>query len=316
MTRRLHELDALRGFALCGIMLVNTWQHTQRHAPRAERGAVDWVVENLMQGRFYPIFSFLFGLSFVLFLRSAAERTAGPRVVLLRRLAVLALLGLAHHVVNPGEVLLPYAIFGVLVLLPGSYLPRFPVAVLGVVLIAWAVSQAGGTLLIPGLFALGMALMEYAPSGRLLAPVFLVSAALGAAFTWLWVRGMSDLALPLHPGTYAVAGLTCATAYATGLLLLLRTRLRGPLLGALSPLGRMALTNYLMSTPIILLALPLLTADPARGGVVVLSAAVLAFQIVFSRVWLARFRYGPLEWAWRSLTWMERVPNRRVGSHP
>ncbi|GAA2887107.1 hypothetical protein GCM10010517_50940 [Streptosporangium fragile] len=315
MTRRLHELDALRGFAVCGIMVVNTWQHARGPLKPHERGMVDWAVENLLQSRFYPIFSFLFGLSFVLFLRSAAERTEQPRAVLLRRLVALAGFGLVHQVVNSGEVLLPYAIFGVLVLLPASFAPRFAVLVLGVALTVWAVHQGGGVLLIPGLFALGMALMEYAPPERLLPPVFLVSAVLGAVLTWLWIRTMSDFSL-FYRGTYPAAGLAAATAYCTGLLLLLRTRLREPLLTALSPLGRMALTNYLMSTPIILLSLPLLAADPTGISVPALAAAVLAFQIAFSRMWLARFRYGPLEWAWRSLTWMEQVPNRRVGSHP
>ncbi|MFC7649780.1 heparan-alpha-glucosaminide N-acetyltransferase domain-containing protein [Streptosporangium lutulentum] len=124
VTRRLHELDALRGFAVCGIMVVNTWQHTRDHLKSPEQNAVDWAVDNLLQSRFYPIFSFLFGLSFVLFLRSAAQRTDHPWAALLRRLAVLAALGAVHQVVNPGEVLLPYAIFGALVLLPVSFLPR------------------------------------------------------------------------------------------------------------------------------------------------------------------------------------------------
>ncbi|MGC5010205.1 DUF418 domain-containing protein [Streptosporangium sp. DT93] len=315
VTRRLPELDVLRGFAVCGIMLVNTWQHTRDHLDNPGREAVDWGVENLLQGRFYTIFSFLFGLSFVLFLRSAAERTEYPRLVLLRRLAVLAAIGVLHQLVNSGEVLLPYAIFGVLVLLPASFLPRIAVALLGVVLTAWAVHQGGGVILIPGVFALGMAVMERPPSRRWLLPVFVVSAVLGAALTWLWVLASQDYSL-YYPGIYPAAGLAAATAYCTGLLLLLRTRAGGALTAALAPLGRMALTNYVVSTPVILLSLPLLTADPTRVTGLVFALAVLVLQILFSRAWLARFRYGPLEWVWRRLTWMERVPNRRIGSHP
>ncbi|MEU8206626.1 DUF418 domain-containing protein [Streptosporangium sp. NPDC049046] len=312
---RLHELDALRGFAVCGIMVVNTWQHTREHLRESDRNAVDWAIDNLLQSRFYPIFSFLFGLSFVLFLRSAAARTAHPWAVLLRRLAVLAALGAIHQVFNHGEVLLPYAIFGVLVLLPASFFPQPAVVVLGVALTAWAVYQGGGIILVPGLFVLGMALMEHPPPEWLLFPAFVASTVLGVTLTWLWVVIAKDPAL-FHASVYPAAGLAAATAYCTGLLLLLRTRLRDLLLALLAPLGRMALTNYLMSTPIILLFVPLLVADTTRLAGVVLSAAVLALQVLFSRVWLGRFRYGPLEWAWRSLTWMERVPNRRIGSHP
>ncbi|MGW0587270.1 DUF418 domain-containing protein [Streptosporangium sp. NPDC002607] len=315
MTRRFHELDALRGFAVCGIMLVNTWQHTRDQLRNPGQNAVDWVIDNLLQSRFYPIFSFLFGLSFILFLRSAAERTESPRAVLLRRLAVLAALGALHQIVNPGEVLLPYAIFGALILLPASFFPQPAVVLLGVALTAWAVHQGGGVILIPGLFVLGMAMMQRPPPEWLLPFAFAASVVLGVALTWLWVRIAGDPVL-FNRAVYPAAGLAAATAYCTGLLLALRTRLRDPLLAALAPLGRMALTNYLMSTPIILLFLPLLTSDATRLAGVALSVAVLVFQVLFSRAWLARFRYGPLEWAWRSLTWMERVPNRRIGSHP
>ncbi|ACZ89286.1 DUF418 domain-containing protein [Streptosporangium roseum] len=314
MTRRLHELDALRGFAVCGIMLVNTWQHTREQLGAPDRNAVDWAIDNLLQSRFYPIFSFLFGLSFVLFLRSAAERTDHPRVVLLRRLAVLACFGLVHQLVNPGEVLLPYAIFGVLVLLPASFLPRPAVPVLGLAVTAWAVHEGGGMKLIPGLFLLGMAVMEYPPPEWLLPPSFAVSAVLAVGLGYLWIRTLDDPGL-FYRGTYPAAGLAAAVAYCTGLLLLLRSRPRDALLAVLAPLGRMALTNYLVSTAVILLALPLLTADPTRIAGVLLSAGVLALQVVLSRKWLARFRYGPLEWLWRRLTWMEAAPNRRIGSN-
>ncbi|MFG1750053.1 DUF418 domain-containing protein [Streptosporangium sandarakinum] len=311
--RRLHELDVLRGFAVCGIMVVNAWQHTRAHLPSPDRDAVDWGVENLLQGRFYPIFSFLFGLSFVLFLRSAAGRSRRPRAVLLRRLAVLACFGALHRLVNPDEVLLPYAAFGAAVLLPASFLPRAAVAVLGTAATAWAVNEGGGLILVPGLFLLGAALMRYAPPERLLPPAFAASAVLAVALTVLWFRTAADPAL-FHRGTYPAAGLATAAACCTGLPLLLRTRARRPLLAALAPLGRMALTNYLLSTVAILAALPLLLAVPTRAGVLALSAAVLAAQIVLSRLWLRRFRYGPAEWLWRCLTWLERVPNRRVMS--
>jgi uncharacterized protein len=35
-----------------------------------------------------------------------------------------------------------------------------------------------------------------------------------------------------------------------------------------------------------------------------------AMMLAFSRLWLSRFRYGPLEWLWRCLTYGRRFPNR------
>ncbi|MGP4016514.1 DUF418 domain-containing protein [Saccharopolyspora sp. 5N708] len=42
-----------------------------------------------------------------------------------------------------------------------------------------------------------------------------------------------------------------------------------------------------------------------------LATAILVVQWLFSRWWLKRFGYGPLEWAWRCVTWWQRVTLRR-----
>ena len=40
--------------------------------------------------------------------------------------------------------------------------------------------------------------------------------------------------------------------------------------------------------------------------------AVWTFQMVVSPLWLGRFRFGPAEWAWRSLTYWKAQPMRRI----
>ncbi len=51
-----------------------------------------------------------------------------------------------------------------------------------------------------------------------------------------------------------------------------------------------------------------------RGGWTVLLGCVVlsiwAAQLAWSPLWLARFRFGPAEWAWRSLTYWRRQPMR------
>ena len=76
--------------------------------------------------------------------------------------------------------------------------------------------------------------------------------------------------------------------------------------------GRMALTNYLLQ----IAALDLLFSGYALGlgqirPVVGLTAAVTCFavQALLSTVWLSRFRFGPAEWLWRSLTYGRMQPN-------
>src|SRR5690606_1139224 len=125
--RRIEALDVLRGFALCGILLVNIGPVTGMGYDAVEAGRISgpaapelWL-HMLVGGRFFPIFSFLFGIGFAIFLDSAADRHPRPRLLLLRRLAALGLLGALHQTLHPGEALLPYAVFGLLVLVPASF---------------------------------------------------------------------------------------------------------------------------------------------------------------------------------------------------
>jgi uncharacterized protein len=51
-------------------------------------------------------------------------------------------------------------------------------------------------------------------------------------------------------------------------------------------------------------------------AVVLICIAYFALQLVFSHWWLSRFRFGPMEWVWRTLTYGERPLMRRQTPHP
>ncbi len=79
------------------------------------------------------------------------------------------------------------------------------------------------------------------------------------------------------------------------------------LVARLAAVGRLALTNYLMHTVVMTsvfysYGLGLFGTIP-RARQMVFVAALLAFQLLISPVWLKYFRYGPVEWLWRSLTY-------------
>jgi len=140
---RIQALDVLRGFALCGIVLINIYQTLgMRDLPAG--------LEHFVMARFYVIFSLLFGIGFAIFLERAAARSDRPRVLLVRRFVFLALLGGLHHLLQPGEVLLPYAICGLLFLLPFSYARPVVNLVVGVALLGAGMLFVGGAGLIPG----------------------------------------------------------------------------------------------------------------------------------------------------------------------
>ena len=320
--RRIGELDALRGLALCGIIFVNIpavlW---------VQRGAdgqilpVPHAFDMFIQQRFFPIFSLLFGVGFGLFLAGAAQRADRPRVLLLRRLLALAGFGFLHQFLHPGEALLPYAIAGLLVLLPTSFLPWQANLPLGVALVATALAVfSGGVLLVPGLLLTGFALAQCGiPAvlhrrGPQVAAVF-GAASVASAACLVWQE--QD---PLNAGfthSSAIAGLCLAITYSTGLFLLWRTPVRRVLSATLAPLGRMALTNYVTAT---LLFVPLghllgLPQSTSWGTVIALAVGILVVQIAWSHAWLTHLRYGPLEWIWRCVTWWSVVPLRRAGAH-
>lgn len=100
-------------------------------------------------------------------------------------------------------------------------------------------------------------------------------------------------------------------AYIAALTLLLQPAAWKRRLAPLRAVGRMALTNYLLQS----VAFVLLFFGHALGwwgaGAfvnVMLAISVFALQIVGSIWWLRRFRFGPFEWLWRSLTYGKLQP--------
>lgn len=325
---RIQTLDVIRGFALCGILAVNIPQLAgmTMHVTGLDGHPIDPVANFLnlaVQLRFFPIFSFLFGVSFALFFESARQRTSHPRVVLLRRLVALLLLGVLHSLIYPGEALLPYALVGIVVLLPATFIPQTGIVLgIGCVLTALALWQHGGQLLIPGLFLLGLGvartgiLETLAQRTRTFAIVFVVSVAASIpALIW-------SIGDPLGMGAFsqspsgAIAGFVMAVAYTSGLALLMNTRASAFLTPLFAPLGRMALTNYVTATLLVLGTVAVLRTDGSTEADWPLAAAIwggiLIAQWAFSTLWLRAFRYGPLEWLWRMATWWMIVPNRRA----
>lgn len=324
---RIHALDTLRGFALCGILIINIYQQIVfRGAAAGTASQMPGAVQLLFYERFYPIFSILFGVGFAIFLQRAATRTDRPRVVLARRLVVLLLIGALHFLIHPGEILAAYALAGLVVLLPLSYLGGRAAFVVAIVLLLVGAQLVVGYGPIPGLLALGYAgAMLGVPAalerrtGRV-AVAFAVFGTLAVAWIVLAVR---DVGLPAvnvigGPGGGVslldpLAGIVTGLAYCCLMLLLLRTPLGPALSAVLSPMGRMALTNYLAASVLFLVAGPLLGIDDPGDlpQIVGLTLGIIVLQAVWSVLWLRSFRYGPAEWAWRCLTWWRRAPLRR-----
>ncbi|WP_052422409.1 DUF418 domain-containing protein [Nonomuraea candida] len=314
---RIAALDVLRGFALCGILPANIQPIAGGGDIVTGRAWLDLFVHH----RFFPIFSLLFGVGFALLMESASARGAAPRRLLLRRLLTLLAIGLAHYVLLwQGEILTVYALIGLLILLPSTWLPRWAVAGLAAAFLVTSLLAGGFYAMVPALFLLGSALVRYGVIDRIgrsaRGPALLAAAFAAGAAPVLWMQAYGDGLDPrIVRLASVVAGLLLAGLYACLVLALLNTPLQRAVRAVFAPLGRMALTNYLTATLLVLAAGHLVGGVPRTWPsetVILIAVAVLALQWLWSGLWLRRHHYGPVEWLWRWATWARRPPLRRT----
>lgn len=379
---RIAFLDALRGLGVLGILAVNvsfmaaTFEQTVVPTawPFANEGAslVAWfVVHVFFESKFITLFSLLFGASAWLVGGDPGdpERSGALR----RRLAWLALFGLVHGAfVWYGDVLLDYAVAGVLVLACRGWSARRLLAagglgfLAGLLFMTLAPPLLGLVSLVPAappppaafqggfaaslqanvvtwaqyrglvafftlpycapLMLLGLGLFKAGVLGggadpRVYRAGLLAGAlalALHAAATLAWVRsGFADgAAVARDELLQNLASPFVAFGYLSALALAGRR-----LAGLLAPLGRMAFSNYIAQS-LLVTALTYGGRGPGwfdrldRPALALVVVATWALQIGWSRWWLRRHESGPLEWAWRGLTWRRRMPWLRAGPSP
>ncbi|MFV9506886.1 MAG: DUF418 domain-containing protein [Oscillochloridaceae bacterium umkhey_bin13] len=126
-TERIATLDILRAFALLGIITVNMYMFShpfQNYLLPASSPLpwydqlATWFVHMFTEGKFYPLFSLLFGLGFALQLERAQARGGSFVPLYLRRLLVLLSFGLIHaYLIWIGDILTIYALLGGFLLL-------------------------------------------------------------------------------------------------------------------------------------------------------------------------------------------------------
>ncbi len=153
-------LDALRGFALCGVIIVNApFFGEPLWAMPEVRGVADaaalWATAALAAGKFFLIFSFLFGFGLARQLARATAAGQPARGPALRRLAGLFVFGVLHAtLLFFGDILMLYAVLGGLAWGLRGLAPRRMLALAGLVMAVAIPVQAGGIL---GLDALAQA---------------------------------------------------------------------------------------------------------------------------------------------------------------
>lgn len=393
---RIAVVDVLRAFALFGIVITHSVTGFLAGPEPVDDFMIftplDRAVAQLDHlftfGKFYTVFSFLFGLSFAIQLRNATQKGVAFSGRFTWRLVVLALMALAHGAFFAGDILIVYALMGLLlipfrnmrtktVLVVGLILVfNVPGLLLGAVLLAmpapspeqlqanaemqaqflqlaqqqFAIKQSGtlaelaqanltngilgkvifmvitGRLWITfGLFLLGMGAgrleifrdteVSRAFFRKLLLPTGLV--ALVTTFSE-WLSPVNEQMLSvgnlLRWFSFTVQQISLSAFYVAAITLLYWRRPSQGLLPLLAPVGKMGLTTYLGQTVFgVLLFYGLGLGLLGQIGAAAAVAAAMGFvvlQVVLAHAWAKRFKMGPAEWLWRSLTYFKLQPIR------
>ena len=162
---RILLLDALRGLALFGILLANIrywagWNFLDEEAKKALAGpsadVFDFLHTVLIDGKFYTIFSLLFGMGFALQLSRLEAKSAPATATYVRRMLVLLGIGLTHLLlIWVGDILALYALCGLALLAvrrwPGRWLLLAALILIVIPVIGQAVAWISGSPIETGL---------------------------------------------------------------------------------------------------------------------------------------------------------------------
>lgn len=394
-------LDLLRGLALMGIALANfpefaLWTFLSSDQQGAMTtadvdGAVRYVQFLLVDGKFYSIFSMLFGLGFALILMRHGRR------LFVRRMLILMVIGFLHLLfIWSGDILLLYAVGGLLlalsvghstaaalrgaggradwllltiavllILLPvgldaltefcgidfagpfyaawwrsaaehgineenfaswlrdaDDYGAMFDFLVQGAHERMWEFVEGHRLPKVVGLFLLGYLAGKHRLYTRLhqlpLRRWLVVMLVVGLPTSVLYACSATEghpWGLTVHSLLYAVSVVPFALAMVCAVCLLYLRRPSAAVFTWLAAPGRMALSCYIGHSLIgIVLYYGLGFGLGTTMGLVYVELTALTaflFQVLSCRLWLHYFRFGPLEWVWRMLTYGRRFPLKK-----
>lgn len=399
-SERIILLDVLRGFAIFGILMVNMPLMFEPITSMILGAKTDVSIVNKLseifikfffEGKFYVIFSMLFGYGFWIFINKSLNDGQSIIPVFRRRVFFLLLFGLFHITfLWAGDILLIYALFGFVLLLFRKVSDRG--------LVKWAiwigliptilsilsaffvylgslqpdvqaemvktfaqsneamqgvVSQAAEAYTNGSYFDTVMArLTEYQvllPAILFFYPMVLAMFLIGVwaarkgvlanytehlsffkkTFWWGLIVGtlfsisyaytyqtiqhnIPGPLVALSTASHTVGGFFLGLFYVSAIALMAAKGKIGWFAKIFAPVGRMALSNYLMHSIITaILFLPFgfgLFGKIGHLYGILLTITIFAIQIPLSRFWLSKFYFGPFEWLWRSLTYLKLQP--------
>jgi uncharacterized protein len=150
---------------------------------------------------------------------------------------------------------------------------------------------------------------------RMLVGGYAIGLPIGAIAAWLaYKQGFEPMQTVFVFSTYQVARVAMTLGHVAALLLICKAGWFAGLRRRLAAVGQMALSNYIAHSFVygfVFYGYGFGLFDRLeRYQLYFVVLAMWVFSLLVSPVWLAHFRFGPLEWCWRSLTYWKRQPMR------
>ena len=401
ITKRIEIVDALRGFSLAGIVIVHFIENYIAGPPTQDfmdathtsifDDIIDGIIFILIRGKFFALFSFLFGLSFFIQMDRAAGKGINFQGRFLWRILILLGIGYIHHLFYRGDILTIYAIVGIflipfyklstkwlLVFISVVFLGGFRYLIFSITggdqiftsiemspdneeIIAyykileegslWEVFKSNATqghlmkldfqfgvfsrgYLTFGFFLAGLLfgrirffekISEYKKLNKKILIgsiiVFILSFILSGILFSLTNTNGTNLSFNSWINMFALSFYDLSNIAMTfiliSLFIILWKTIKGEkFLRKFIPYGKMALSNYFVQTVIGTLILygwgfGQIGKWP-NSYIFLISILFIILQMSFSKWWLKKFIYGPIEWFWRSLTYFKNFPLKRI----
>ncbi|WP_054027579.1 DUF418 domain-containing protein [Bacillus sp. FJAT-28004] len=330
--KRIDVIDYLRGFALLGILLVNIpffLIRVQPPLPNSFDESYHHFLYLFVEGRFFTIFSFLFGYGFYIFMSRAKAKNENALFLFLRRLAALFVMGCIHVTfVHDLDILMAYAMVGFF-LIPFYLVNKHINLIVALIGIIYSCYQGDKVVLILPLLLLGLAAGQFRIFENISEKIWKYRIFTFIAFILsiigLWIQysyvPTTSVDMPMNeamdPKKFIEWGITVGpivSAFYVGIfILLLQYSWVQKLLSPLKNYGRMSLTNYLSQSALVLTVnyCLQLSGNVTYIHLIFLCMGIYVIQLLFSTVWLRFFRMGPLEWLWRICTYWKLVPIKK-----
>lgn len=330
---RIDTLDYLRGFALLGIILVNIIGIRFVNLEPTHVG-IESVYNSFLsifiESKFFAIFSILFGIGFYIFMERAKFKSQNRYALYLRRLFVLFIFGILHAILQPGEALKIYAVAGLFLLILFHFKKEINLIIGILLLLITIVIDAKIIATIP-YFIIGLTLAQYGVIYKFNTKmkIWRIAWTISLCLTIISLILLTvffahpNYIIAEHAGIHeeyiqmrlffdhlvTITSPFMSSFYMLTIILVVQSDMGSRILAPLKYYGRMALTNYILQTVFIIAFTKLIFG----GEITLLNSLfmcliIYGIQIVFSTIWLKHFRYGPLEYIWRTATYLKIMP--------